>query len=64
MATATLPDGKLFGFTTCAQCGELIHQDEALVKTYHTGRSTLQETFCGNQCHYTWYLSRLRSFGL
>lgn len=52
-------------WTQCAQCGEVVHQENVVVKTVHTGpRSTMTEHFCGRSCFEDWYLNRLRSFGL
>ena len=58
------PSPYLFGLTTCAYCQALLCQDEALVKTVHVGRGTLTEHFCGENCHQSWYLARLRSWGM
>lgn len=53
------------GTTTCANCNKEILQTRALVKTVETGpRSALSEHFCGQACFHTWYINRLRSFGL
>ena len=52
------------GTTQCAHCGELIHQDDVLVKVYHTGTTTEQEYFCGSDCHQSWYINRLNQMGL
>ena len=54
----------LFKTTQCAHCGDLIHQEEALVKTYHTGTTTEQEHFCGTGCYHSWYSNRLNQMGL
>lgn len=52
------------GRTQCAECGKVVLQSEALVVVKHTGRSTMQEHFCSEQCANDWYLERLRSSGL
>jgi len=64
MTKAVTEDGHTFGLTQCAACGDLIHQEEALVKTVHAGQSTLQEHFCGTNCHHRWYINRLNTMGL
>ena len=59
-----------FGFTQCAFCGDLIHQDEAQSHTYYDGKKQMTEDFCPNRiqpedsCHNKWYMKRLREEGL
>lgn len=50
--------------TQCAQCDEIVHRGDAVVKTYHTGRTSLTEHFCTDECHHEWYLARLRQWGM
>jgi hypothetical protein len=56
--------GDLFmhGMTTCEACGDLIHQDEAIVHVYY-GFSNLQEQvhFCSEHCKQINYMHRLRN---
>lgn len=59
------PDLFTYGLTQCAECGDLIHQDEAVVRTYQDSTSDeQQEVFCSTLCHQYWYINRLRECGL
>ena len=56
--------GLITAHTQCAQCSEIVHRDDVVVKTVHTGRSSQTKHFCTDNCHHTWYLTRLRSWGM
>ena len=58
------PPNKPFCWTSCAQCNQPVHHDNVVIKQYYTGRMTLVEHYCSDHCHQTWYIERLRSFGL
>lgn len=51
-------------WTSCSNCDKVVHQHDAVIKQYCQGRRTLVEHFCSNGCHHSWYVNRLRSFGL
>lgn len=50
--------------STCAQCHDLVHGQDVVIKQYHTGHMTDVEHFCSNECHHTWYVNRLRAWGM
>ena len=60
-----------FGFTQCAHCGDLLHQDEAATHLYYDDEGIQkEEVFCPDtlkpetSCHQQWYLKRLNTAGL
>lgn len=53
-------DAERFGLTTCAECNDLIHQDEAVVKVYYNGDQQQTEHFCSDDCKVVWYINHLR----
>lgn len=60
--------GDLFlhGMTQCAECGNLLHKDEAREHIYYNEHGQQVETFCPDKlqpeqsCHDKWYLEHLR----
>lgn len=64
--------GDLFlhGYTQCAWCGDLLHQDEAHKHVYYNDNGQQVEDFCPDKvqpedsCQVKWYLDRLRKEGL
>lgn len=61
---AAQSDLERFGMTTCAHCGDLLHQDEAVVAVYYTNNMQEQEHFCGQHCKERWYINRLNTLGM
>lgn len=57
-------DLERFGFTQCAHCGDLLHQDEAIHTVYYTGGEQETEDFCGENCKHQWYIHRLNTLGM
>lgn len=55
---------KPIAHTQCAECGEIVHRDDVVIKQYYQGQMTLVEHFCSDSCHHTWYINRLRSWGM
>jgi len=53
-----------FGIAPCDGCGDLMHQDDALVSVYYIGQTQHYSYFCGQRCKETWYLRRLNEAGL
>lgn len=58
------PDLFRHAHTQCAECGELVHRDDVIVKQYHTGTMTDVDHFCSDDCHHEWYVKRLRTWGM
>ena len=56
--------GELFNICTCANCKDIVFDDEAVVATYHQQHSTVQEKFCSTNCKHEWYLKRLNQLGM
>lgn len=52
-------DAERFGLTTCAECNELIHQSDALVKVFYRDNMQHQEHFCCEGCMHVWYIKEL-----
>ena len=50
--------------STCANCGDLVHQDDVVIKQYYTGSMVDVEHFCSDDCHHAWYIRRLNAWGL
>ena len=50
--------------TSCANCNKEVHQHDVVIKQYYNGQMTLIEHFCSDKCHHSWYINRLRGFGL
>ena len=48
----------------CTQCGDLVHNDDVVIKQFYTGTMTDVRYFCSDRCHHTWYVNRLRQWGL
>lgn len=59
-----------FGFTQCAECGDLLHQDEAMKHVYYDDEGQQEEHFCPDKlqpeqsCHHKWYIRRLNTLGM
>ena len=60
----------LHGMTQCAECGDLLHQDEARVHVYYAGDEQQTEHFCPDKvqpelsCHDKWYIKHLQKADL
>lgn len=60
--------GDLFlhGFSQCAWCGDLLHQDEAAKHVYYDHEGQQEEHFCPDNlkpelsCQQQWYMERQR----
>lgn len=53
-------DLELHGLTQCAQCGELLHQQEAHVAVYYKDNMQEQEHFCNRVCEEHWRFDKSR----
>lgn len=50
--------------STCAECGELVHADEVIIKQFYTGTVVKVEHFCSHLCHHSYYIKRLNQMGM
>lgn len=57
-------DLERFELTQCAQCGDLIHQDEALRHVYYENDWQMYEDFCNEDCRDFWKMHRLHILGI
>ena len=48
----------------CAHCGELVYEDDVLIKQFYTHRMVQVEYFCSDICHHQFYIKRLNQEGL
>ena len=55
---------SLFPLTQCAYCREVVPQCDVLVKQYYNGQMVDVEHFCSHDCHFEWYIRRLRQWGI
>lgn len=64
MSTASQQLRAFKNATSCAHCGKVIDQREAVRKQYYDGQPGLVsvEDFCSEGHHQLWYIDRLRSF--
>ena len=51
-------------WTSCAHCANPVHKDDVVIKQFYNGHVVDVEHFCSSACHHTWYIERLRGFGL
>lgn len=64
MSTASQQLRAFKNATSCAHCGKVIDQSNAVRKQYYDGQPGLVqvEDFCSEEHHQLWYIDRLRSF--
>ena len=54
----------LFDLYRCAECNELIHREEVIIKQFYNHRMVIVEYFCSDKCHHQFYIKRLNQLGM
>ena len=48
----------------CAQCGDLVHDDDVIRKQFYNGQMVIVQPFCSHDCHHIFYINHLNKGGL
>lgn len=48
----------------CAECDELVHRDDVVIRQFYVGTIVDVEHFCSEGCYHKFYVDRLRQVGM
>lgn len=51
-------------WSSCGNCDQPVHNDDVVIRQYHTGHMIDVEHWCSLGCYHEWFVNRLRQWGL